>query len=188
MSWKGESRRHSLARKGIKTARNPMQSMGKINYKNPKSLFFAFWKANIENDYSNFDFDKAFKEGIKVAKFWGSQAHLDVWNLYTKQYGYDSIFEDPRLDEWIEDREMTLREVIAEDHRIMNRDLEFADLIHRLQNPPLELKEKIYLMDELIHTTHVTGTIWMDEFNEKIDVEELREEFDQWYSGVRKFR
>lgn len=29
MAWKGDSRRHSLARKGIKTANKPMKSMGR---------------------------------------------------------------------------------------------------------------------------------------------------------------
>ena len=32
MAWKGDSRRHSLARKGVKTVRKPMKAMGKRDF------------------------------------------------------------------------------------------------------------------------------------------------------------
>ena len=61
--WYGESRRHSLASRGIRSSVQALRQKKypRIKYNNPRSIIEGFWWANVNRDYSHFDFDKAFK-------------------------------------------------------------------------------------------------------------------------------
>jgi len=68
--WPGESRRHALAARGISFRANavfrPYRPTGPIDYGEPEEVFKAFWKASLEDDWSDFDFKKAFEEALPL--------------------------------------------------------------------------------------------------------------------------
>jgi len=52
MAWKGESRRHSLARKGIKTANKPLKSAGKKFKSQADPEVYKKWDKLVNMSYS----------------------------------------------------------------------------------------------------------------------------------------
>ena len=50
MTWKGESRRHSLARRGIKTTGRPLRSNGELRF--PEDIDRATQRAIMERGFS----------------------------------------------------------------------------------------------------------------------------------------
>lgn len=178
--WYGNSHKHSLASKGIKT-KYTSNGIRNIDYSNPKEIFFGFWKANIDNNYSYFDFDRAFDIGSEQVEMWLGQVSYSPEEIVNE-------FED-KNGNFIEDNE---GEGFGRG-LLMYRDYRLAKIYLQLKNPPIKLQEKIFLMDKLIHMTHACGSIWV-EYNEEwcedidIDVDELREEFERTQSGVGRFR
>lgn len=185
--WYGNSQKHSLASRGITT---------KIElnyYKNKGELvFFDFWKANIKNDYSVFDFESAyefFRETLedKLAQF--GQRGFDEWNGQMDEYAVEYMEEvlinqgiepdDEYGDKW----EKQIYQFYEEDRKNGLKGeyvKEWNELLDKINNPPINHLEKILLMDRLIHMEHENGEIF--------NIDSLRDEFDKWYTGVRRFR
>jgi len=174
--WRNESQRHSLSAKGIRTSRRVIpfrEYKAKYSYSNPTEMFKAFWKASIEGDWGAFDFGEAFRVGAEVTKLWVEQSDCSPEDvvLFFKESGLDDESTESILDL---------------DCDLMWRDYTISKLHLELKNPPERLDKKIRLMDELIHFEHATGSIWEDESGEEFDVDEMREEFDEEYGGVKR--
>lgn len=206
--WFGKSEQHSLTSRGIsvRQMKDIYNFPEVIDYHNPEEMFVAFWIASLKNDFSRFDFDKAFAEIMDVIEMYGEQIFQERHDLNTQQdvldhstYGnYENRKEVEELvkeiglkkyldeyankDEYDEEYGSKYLNPDYDDTHIMSRDIEFAEEIISLKkelSEPMTLKDKIILMDNFIDYQHSTGSIW-DEFN----VDELREEFDRKYKMV----
>jgi len=203
--WYGNRYGHSLASRGIsvKQIKEIYEFPEVIDYSNPEEMIVAFWLASLNNDFSNFDFKKAFDRACAEVEFYGDQifqvrkdlnSYQDVIDhakygnhedrkdveSIVKEIGLEKYMkEDADKDEYDEKYGTKFLNPDYDDYEIMNRDVEFAEYMIWLKKEienPMTLQDKISLMDSLIYMQHTTGSIWDD-----FDVEELREEFEKKY-------
>ena len=188
--WHRESRRHSLASRGIKTSNLSLKVGGKrekIDYENPRSWIFAFWKANIEKDYSNFDFDKVFDYTKRMV------------DMYIFSNTSETIYL-PTKHPWEEAETLSVDEVmnrIDEAESISDMDDIFYDiqagsslewdvfvLAYYMRHPPKDQRSKVLLVDNIIHVYHTGGSLFWDKAKDDfLDIEQLREEFEREYES-----
>ena len=166
--WYGNLQKHSLASRGISTKdiKDIIQFTEVIDYSNSSEIIIGFWVSNIKNDYSKFNFDKAFLTLEKdltnyiktfdvtdkdLSKLMGKEIIPDS-EMYDMvlEYGIDSLFFDA----------MSLRD------KIINRNKG-------------DLKKNIFLIDNAINLEHMSGSVLFDNTeSDWLDIEKLRDNFD----------
>jgi len=167
--WRRHSREHALAARGIPCRAaaifRPYRPMGYIDYDEPRELIFSFWKSSIENDWEDFDFDKAIESTLKkvdeylfllmIDEFdgFGPERREEIYNFAIHMRGYPE--------------------------KAVGRLA--MDLLKAKKGTELE---KIIALDNIIHYQHATGSIFEGKDGELtyyLDVPEMREEFEQIY-------
>ena len=183
--WYGDKQAHSLASKGIKIGK---KWYNKVDYyeANPDLVFFDFWKANIENDYSNFNFEVAyemFRPVIedKLAQF--GQRGFERWYEQMNDLSIEFMIEELENEgievdgDFGEDFERQIYKFYEKDrigYDITQKYVdEWNEILKLIDNPSQKELDKIILMDRIMHMTHEAGDLF--------DLEYLREEFDNWY-------
>lgn len=166
-----------------------------INYNDYEELIKAFWKANINQDYSNFDFNKAFESlenpfHSKVAEH-GLLEFKDFVEIDNEFYDFDNLSEFEQKTDYIHITKEELKEVIQK-YRFEKNKETFEDLssitnlkeiyekIQVAKNGELSQKENVLLFDEVIHAEHETGFV-LD-----LDIEELRDLFEIELKGGKE--
>ena len=201
--WYGNKHRHSLASRGISTRemRYIVEYTQTIDYNEPEEIIVGFWVSSLKNDYSNFDFDKAFSRLNKTLQErsaeWGYLG-IEAWK---KVVEYDVIvdnlcFEDEvfctKYEELVNsdssEKEMD-KFVFEYTHNLSVADSDMFevgiynnifDLYKQTLNPPRTLREKIILMDKLVNATHDRGSIWDgDDGYGFIDIPQLRKKVEK---------
>lgn len=163
--WYGNSYKHNLASRGISTKdiKDVIQYPEVIDYSNASEIIVGFWSTNISNDYSKFDFDKAFvvlnnqlTDYIRMASEYTEE---EVRKVYKDQNG-----------DLLEDLPFGLGSEV----------LDVIDLKDRIEERERHnLKENIILLDDIIHIEHMSGSIlWDNKKSWWIDMDKLREDFD----------
>jgi len=166
--------------------------MENLNYLDYEEVIKSFWEANIKQDYSGFDFIKAFEsfENLiysKVAEH-GLLNYEDFEISQEDIYDYDCLKELEQTTDYIQITHEDLKKAIIE-YKYKRNNEEFNkpfysnlqnlkkiyDEIQKVKNNTLTIKEMVFLFDKVIHTEHETGLIFEDYFN----LEELREKFER---------
>jgi len=156
-----------------------------INYNNSEEIVIGFWFSSLKNDFSKFDFEKAF-----------SNLYQDVKNY--AQFNIDCIYgfsnpekEKPSLDFLYslynnnkKEYNNMIREVIS-----LDSTPEYFDLMNEIKNRNNILKDNIILMDKVIHTQHHSRGDWVLEGNDGfLDIDTIRAKTEQFYQAVEKGR
>lgn len=173
--WYGNKQKHSLASRGISTKdmKDIIQYPKVIDYNNDSEFIVGFWIANIKNDYSKFDFDKAFDKTETMLQY---QAEI-VFDDYP-----DITFEDVV---YCYENNIEMKTVFGE-YGIFVRDYNMAKIYLKVKDRPIKLIDKIILMDEIIHLEHATGSVfWDDKEDSWLDIDQLREDFDKSMKRLR---
>ena len=226
--WHRESRRHALARRGIKTRCLVAKGMIKdivefpkgveVDYRNPRHWMTLFWVSSLNNNFSNFDFDRVFdiSERVMYEKL---RAHAlvsaeDTLNYFreleeTGDVSYLLFVQSPMSRMWstFMEKKDSLEKVVGEqDAQWLNENptkpmpehmaLKLANNIHEtardifaeespyremvetykmLQDRPERLEDRVFLVDKIIDTYHVGGSIW------RFDVEAHRKQVENLY-------
>jgi len=178
--WHGESVRHKLAASGISMRANavfrPYRPVGRIDYNDSEQWIFAFWKASIENDWDEFDFNKVFEIGKREIVDWVdlNAEMVDIW--FVEEYARDN--EIPETTDYDIIVDMMI------DDGWFYPDWSWDEVYEELCNPPKELAKKIILVDKLIHLQHGTGNVLRDKEGAHIeDMNFLRAKFDRIYGS-----
>lgn len=196
--WYGNREKHSLASRGISTREISyfVEYPEVIDYDEVEEIIVGFWFGSLKNNYSKFDFDKAFKRLNKrleeLVSEWG---YLGV-EMWKKHVEYDVIVDNlcemndndfcKKYDEMIfsdsSEKEMD-KFVFENSHDMMATSYVYdimAELYEDTSNPPNDLQGKIILMDRLVHATHDRGSIWYgDEGYGFIDIDMLRDKTEK---------
>ena len=166
--WYGHRHKHSLASRGIltKDMKDIIQYPEVVNYNDLEEVIIAFWLANIKNDYSNFDFDKAFKNIKEELIQYIEQVHT-TWSS-------------------IEDIENTLKAREIKNIDYFPKTYELMEYVWEIEDRKSNQIEDIILMDKIIDFQHNRGSIFMDEHDESfVNIEKMREKFDGTYRRIR---
>ena len=163
----------------------------------------CFLEGSIEGDWSEFNFNKAFKAideaiGESPLEYVGDEFFEDDTYAYEilntpdgeeilSELGYDEF----SVEEVIEDEEMRERVWV---YGIGKDDIIFLweptrSIRVKVRNPPKSLPEKIALIDEIIDAQHMHGHLFLwDKEGEHgdADIDLLRKRFDEMYWGARK--
>lgn len=169
-----------------------------INYYEYDKVVKAFWKANIKQDYSNFDFIQAFKsfENLiqsKIAEHgFLSFKEYQNWEDELGIYNLDDLQNFAQETDYIQITKQELMEVIQKykynrmkeefvtgNYSNLNDLKKCYDGIQKAKNNELSLKEMVFLFDRIIHTEHETGLFFEDYFN----LEDLRKDFEEEMKG-----
>ncbi len=169
-----------------------------LNYHEYDEVVKAFWKANIKQDYSNFDFIKAFEsfESLiynKIAEH--GFLSLEVFEEnQNEMYNYECLKELEQLTDYIQITQEDLKKVIIEYKYKINKEefttgnysnldnlKECYDEIQKVKEGLLNHKEMVFLFDKVIHIEHETGLIIEDYF--KLD--EHRKDFEKENKEVK---
>lgn len=164
--WYGNTKKHSLASRGISTKdmKDIIQYPEVIEYKNASEIIVGFWISNINNDYSKFNFDKAF--GVIKNQL----------NDYVNVFGIDKeVLEKIYDNEYDEDEIYDLQN----EYGFGSELIEVMEYIHKINyRDPNNLKGNISLLDNIIHLEHMNGgMLWDEETNDWLYVDSLREDF-----------
>lgn len=168
-----------------------------INYYIPQEVITRFWDCNIKQNYSNFDFIKAFESFEsriyqKVAEH-GLLSYEDFEQAQDEIYDYDCLEQLEQKTDYIQITKEDLKEAINkykfernkkefEDYSSLQDLKKVYDKIQQAKCGELSQKENVLLFDEVMHTEHETGLIFEDDFN----IEELRAEFEKGLKGGLK--
>lgn len=166
--WYGNKQAHSLASRGIriKDIKDIIKFPEVIDYLNPEEIIVGFWIANIKNDYSNFNFDKAFDNAECMLQYQAEMVFDDYPDITPEDvvYCYENNIE--------------MKSIYGE-YGIFIRDYNMAKLYLKVKDRPIKLIDKIILMDEIIHLEHATGSIfWDDKEDSWLDIDQIRDDFD----------
>ena len=150
--------------------------METLDYYDYEELIKAFWSANIKQDYSNFDFIKAF-ESLENPIYQKLSEHgfLTIEDFEESQdeiYNYDCLKELEQITDYIQITQEDLKKAIIEFKYKKNKE-EFTtgmysnldelkkiyDKIQIAKTGEMERKEMVLLFDEVIHAEHETGEV-----------------------------
>ena len=204
--WYGSRQAHSLASRGISTREISyfVEYPEVIDYNEVEEIIIGFWFGSLKNDFSKFDFEKAFKklnERLEeLASDWGFLG-AEMWK---KHVAYDVIVDDlcymdkdfcKQYDKMIYDNlgEKEITEFVFNNVQNDYYDGESTPQFHVIKelyketlNPPRDVQEKIILMDRLVHATHDRGSIWYgDEGYGFIDIDMLRGKVESVWGNNR---
>ncbi len=163
--------------------------MGELNYYDDEEVIKAFWSANIKQDYTDFDFIKAFEEFENpIYRKLAEHGLIDL-DAYKEQeqeiYDYSclddlgtetnyiSISGEDLMGAILEYKFNRMREAFK-DYSAFDTLTEIYNKIQKAKNGETCLKEMVFLFDEVIHAQHETGNIFDD-----LEIEKLREEFEE---------
>ena len=165
-----------------------------INYYDYEDLIKAFWKANIKQDYSNFDFIQAceslenpFYSKLAQHGFLGLDEFIDD-EEQMGIYDYDCLTNIEQKTDYIQITKEELKKVIQEYKYKRNRE-EFLDMesikdlkliydeIQKAKSGELTRKEMVFLIDKIIHAEHETGFV-LD-----LDITTLKRDFEEELKG-----
>jgi len=174
--WYGNKQQHCLASMGIRTKeiKDIIQYPDIINYLSSEEIIIGFWNASVNNDFSRFNFDKAF-ENLE-----------DEMTDYVKEhgrneYGYNGKYIDDIINKKIDidDCEFNIASIlcIVEIRNIKSR----KNGIYTFDNEKYYTKKEfdILLMDRIIDLQHRSGSVLKDNEFEFINIEKLRKKFEE---------
>lgn len=205
--WRRESRRHSLASRGVRTTEFKIWSEQfdlmdhPYQYNDFRDVFRAFWFANLERDYRGFNFEWAFEQAREIIGrrldqfgFYGKEGMLRHWSRAFSRYTTlelldllsNPVFYRDMKGEGFSD--MEILEVVAEKRAKRNYN-DFKDYpeykslfkTHQLLlDPPSDHVGKVLLMDRVVDAVHISGSVW------DLDVPGIRKEFEKEYASFIK--
>jgi len=166
-----------------------------------EEIILDFWRCSLKNDFSEFDFDKAFNEYepfLHTNCIEHAQGTFEEYVESTDQiYGLNYL--EKELDkisglcycnDWYSfTSNDALMAILKAQYNVIRKTFETevhgsnAKLLKRIQNRKgLTEPELISLFDEAIHAQHLCGDILED-----VDVESLREEAEREFKKENKF-
>lgn len=164
--WYGNKHKHSLASRGITTKdiKDVIQYPEVIDYNNASEIIVGFWSANISNNYSKFDFDRAFL----------------VLNNQLSDYirmASDELTENEIRELYYNDEEDLMD--ITMEFSIGSEVFDVIDLKDRIRDRTKSEVDDIILLDSIIHTEHMTGSVlWDGNKQWWLNMDILRNDFD----------
>jgi len=212
MTWFGNRYGHSLASRGIsvRQLKDIKHFPETINYDDPEEFISAFWIASLNNDFSDFDFEKVFEMTKEdVASRLNRYGYLSLEEFindpdvtlntgclvenyfeeyeWFKEKHYDDFWDDNITDEMIKDTYKVLNQDKGE--RWSGFDPEY-DLLYKFYKEnlvefPIRLQDKIILMDKIIDLQHHRGSVWRDKDGRFLDIERMRNKFEEYYGMIR---
>jgi len=182
--WYGNPHKHSLASRGIstKSMKDVIQFPEIVNYRDSEEVITAFWSASIKNDFSNFDFEKAFK-------LLREEMLEYVGNYGYSEYGYRSeqINNFITGKEEVDDYEFNIASMESI-WNIQYIDSRKSDNKYTFDNKNHHTKKEfdILLIDRIIDLQHISGSVLKDKYGDKhLDIEKMREKFDETLRRIR---
>jgi len=204
--WPGESRRHAMAARGIPCRANavfrPYRPTGPIDYTHgDEEWVMAFWKASIEDDWDEFNFEKVFALARQYMDMWRQHEIESIMDdnierayIYASDKAVDGVLpgvgpidiifpvDDMYYDEDTESLQMAVAEMMVEEEEGLGRKPRgWTKLREELNNPPKDIQGKIMLIDSIIHTQHWGGSLLKDKDWEDLEIGPLRQKFEKTY-------
>lgn len=167
--WKGESRRHSLARKGIRTADKPMRSMGKsqryLKNDNGKRVFTGKVAENILLDLLKMEQEEWVDHYLDYSGFYKEENMWTAWDNSNGLLSVENFYMKENARSWATDLSTTPTEMHNKDQKDV-----FREIAKGVRAEELVLYEQSDFTDEI-----------------QKEIEKHIDEYDDWYLGTRFF-
>lgn len=206
--WFNESEAHGLCARGIRVRPvkvvpplvSPFVAEGmvkdiitfpkvSIDYYDPEEVFTLFWVSSLRNDFSGFDFDKAFSELDDRFKCKLAEHGYFGWNEYLENqeelYGSDLSIENFAIE--TDMTSVTVDEIYGAIAEGLKDDFDFQQdiendvqmMIDDLDEEELEEKYDEFDLEGKDRDKDTLATMWVDD---KIgDIESVEEEVRMWF-------